>query len=176
VILPGRAHYLAPAACLAVALTVEGMRHLRLWRRRDGGAGRVLVAALPLVALLLLPLRALAQREDPREWHLRRAALERRLAALPEGQLVLVRYGPGHDARAEWVYDGADLVGTRVLWARAMDAAADCALVTQEGHRTAWLLEVDDDVSDPRLLRYPREACAGVVAPPGAASSSRPPP
>jgi len=160
VILPSHPHYVAPGACLAAYLAVESLRELRLWRRRGAsGVGARLAAAVPLVVFLMLPVRLLALRHDPAEWHFHRAALERRLAALPNKQLVLVSYSAAHDARAEWVYDGADLTGTRVLWARAMTRAEDCQLIAHERGREAWLLEVVDDVSPPRLAPYP--ACAG---------------
>jgi hypothetical protein len=171
VILPSRPHYLAPGACLVTYLTVEGLRHLRLWRRHAQGIawGRLAAAAIPLAVLLALPVRAAALRNDDDEWHMRRAGLQRRLLALPGRQLVIVRYGFGHDFLAEWVFDDADLRGTPVLWARGMSPAEDCALLAHERARTAWLLEVVEDQTPPRLRPYPREACAGS---PAAARSS----
>jgi len=176
VILPSRVHYVAPGACLAIYLVVEGWRRLRLWRRcspksfpmhrsaRWRGLGARLASTVPLVVLLALPLRAWELRDDPSEWHQQRAALQRRLRAMPGLQLVIVRYGPAHDPLAEWVYDDADLAGTPVLWARGMTAAEDCALLAFERRRTAWLLEVVEDASPPRLSRYPRSACTDDAA------------
>ena len=176
VILPGRVHYVAPAACLAIYLVVEGWRHLRLWQRahrspRWRGLGARLASTLPLVVLLALPLRAWELRDDPAEWHQQRAALQRRLRAMPGPQLVIVRYGPAHDPLAEWVYDDADLAGTPVLWARGMTVAEDCALLAFERRRTAWLLEVVEDASPPRLSPYLRNACTGDAA--GSAVAAR---
>jgi len=126
VILPSRLHYVAPGACLTIYLVVEDWRHLRLWRRahrspRWRRLGARLAATVPLVVLLALPVRAWELRADPSEWYMQRAALQRRLLAMPGKQLVIVRYGDAHDPRAEWVYDDADLLGTRVLWARRAD-------------------------------------------------------
>jgi hypothetical protein len=166
VVLPSRVHYVAPGACLAIYLVVEGWRHLRVWRRAHPSPssrqlGARLAATVPLVVLLALTVRAWELRADPDEWYLQRAALQRRLLAMPDRQLVIVRYGAGHDPRAEWVYDDADLFGTRVLWARAMSPAEDCRLLAFERERRAWLLEVVEDASPPRLLPYPRAACTG---------------
>lgn len=164
VILPGRVHYVAPGACLAIYLVVEGWRHLRLWRRahpslRGRRLGARLAATVPLVVLLALPVRAWELRADPAEWYQQRAALQRRLLAMPGKQLVIVRYGDTHDPRAEWVYDDADMLGTHVLWARGMLPAEDCRLLAFERERRAWLLEVIEDASPPRLLPYPRSVC-----------------
>ena len=35
-------HYAAPIAGLLFAFVVQGIRHLRVWRRRQGGAGLLL--------------------------------------------------------------------------------------------------------------------------------------
>ena len=173
VILPSRPHYVAPGACLVVLLVVEGWRQLRLWRRRAptaAGANRFgsrlgarLATALVIALVAVMPLRARALRVDPFEWHLQRAMLQRRLERMPERQLVLVRYGLAHDPGAEWVYNDADLLGTRVLWARSMGIAKDCRLLAHERKREASLLDVVEDLTPPRLVPYPRAACAGLA-------------
>jgi hypothetical protein len=82
-----------------------------------------------------------------------------------------VRYSAQHDPTVEWVHDDADLAGTRVLWARAMTPAEDCQLIAFERGRTAWLLDVVDDVSLPLLAPY--SAC-GSAAPAAPNSTLRP--
>lgn len=162
VIVPSRPHYVAPAACLVAYLLVEGWRQLRQWRPGGVPMGRRLAAALPWILLAQLPVRAVVLRPAPHEWPAPRETVAARLAALPGRQLVVVRYGPAHDPQAEWLANGADLFGARVLWARSMGAAEDCRLLAYEFGRTAWLLDVVEDVTPPRLVRYPRTACAGV--------------
>ena len=39
-------------------------------------------------------------------------------SACPANISVLVRYGPHHDAGMEWVYNSADIDGSKVIWAR----------------------------------------------------------
>ncbi len=175
VILPSHPHYVAPGAVLLACLLVEGGRELRLWRPAGTRLGARLAAMVPLLALLSIPLRAWDLRQPLDEWHLRRAALAWRLAALPGRQLVLVRYSHGHDWLAEWVYNDADLRGTRVLWARFMGAAEDCRLLAWERHRTPWLLDVVEELTPPRLRPYPRRACAGARAAAGPLPSSTSP-
>jgi hypothetical protein len=128
--------------------------------------------------LLAIPLRAVDLRPDPESWHLRRAALERRLAALPRPQLVMVRYGPAHHPEAEWVANDADLAGTRVLWARSLSPAEDCALLAVERHRQAWLLDVAEEITPPKLVPVAGDACVATTtaAPPTPRSSPAAPP
>jgi len=160
IMLPTRPHYVAPGAVLATVLMVEGWRELRRWRPGGRRLGAAIAATMPVLVLLAIPLRAVDLRPDPDSWHLRRAALERRLAALPQHQLVIVRYGAAHQAEAEWVSNDADLAGTRVLWARSLSPAEDCALLALEKRRQAWLLEVGEEITPPRLQPYPRAICA----------------
>jgi hypothetical protein len=170
VIVPSRPHYVAPGACLLLFLLVEGWRQLRSWRPGGAPLGRRLAGALPLIVLAQLPLRATALRPAAGDWPAPREAVAARLAARPGRHLVLVRYGPAHDPQAEWVANGADLFTTKVLWARAMSAAEDCRLLAHERQRTAWLLEVVEDVTPPSLAPYPRRACTAADA--AAASAS----
>ncbi len=173
VILPSRPHYVAPGACLVILLVVEGWRQLRFWRRRPpltAGANRFgsrlgarLATTLIIALVAVVPLRARALRVDRLDWHLHRAMLQRRLEQMSEPQLVLVRYGPAHDPGAEWVYNDADLFGTRVLWARSMSLEEDCRLLVHERKREASLLDVVEDLTTPRLTPYPRAACVGLA-------------
>ncbi|HEV8631462.1 MAG TPA: hypothetical protein VGV61_14175 [Thermoanaerobaculia bacterium] len=164
VIVPSRPHYVAPGACLVVYLLAESWRHLRLWLPAGRPLGARLAAGVPLALLLSVPVMAWAVRPETESWAVRRAALQRQLAALGGQHLVLVRYGPGHDANTEWVHDGADLAAAPVLWARAMDRRADCRLMAAEGGRETWLLTIVDDLSPPRLVPYPRLLCATAAA------------
>jgi hypothetical protein len=61
----------------------------------------------------------------------------------PGPHLVLVRYGQRHDPCQEWVYNAADINGSPVVWARALDSASDAELLRYFADRQAWLLEPD---------------------------------
>ena len=59
------------------------------------------------------------------------------------GRHVVVRYGPGHDVHDEGVYNGADIDGARVVWARDMGDERNARLTEHFRGRTVWLLEPD---------------------------------
>jgi len=65
---------------------------------------------------------------------------------------VLVHYSPNHDPLLEWVYNGADIDGQKVVWARDMGADQNEELLRYYSNRRAWLLEADD--VPPNLLPY----------------------
>jgi hypothetical protein len=81
-----------------------------------------------------------------------RAAILENLDSLPGRQLVLVRYAPNHDPREEWVYNGADIDGQKVVWARDMGLAGNKELLDYYKGRRVWLLK--PDVVPPRLTPY----------------------
>ena len=88
-----------------------------------------------------------------------RADIEDWLSRRPGKQLVIVRYAPDHSPNAEWVYNRADIDGSRVIWAREMDKAANDRLLDYFHDRTAWLLAADKYPQ--HVVHYPRG-----VAPP----------
>jgi len=82
-----------------------------------------------------------------------RARVLRELSAVSGFHLVLVRYKPGHDTRAEWVYNDADIDHARIIWARDMGPAKNQELLDYYKGRHAWLLEADEQ--PPKLASYP---------------------
>ena len=48
-----------------------------------------------------------------------RGQIIRELESKPGRHLVLVRYAPEHSPHEEWVYNRANLDGSRILWARS---------------------------------------------------------
>jgi hypothetical protein len=132
-------HYAAPVTGLLFALVVQGMRHLRVWRRHRKLTGQLLVWTIVGAFVLLAPWPLV--RRKP--WSQNRA---RMLSQLEEGgshHLVLVRYSPRHDPSDEWVYNGADIDAAKVVWAREMDAEQNRTLLAYFKDRRAWLVEAD---------------------------------
>jgi hypothetical protein len=160
------AHYAAPLTGLFYVVMLQGLRHLRWCRWRGKQSGLLLSRAVPLVCLLLVPVRIFAGplhlSLNP-NWRLTwssaaagnydRAELLQRLKALPGRHLVIVRYQPDHDFHSEWVYNEADIDAARVVWAREMDPQHNRELTSFFKDRTIWLLEAD--VKPPRLSSYP---------------------
>jgi hypothetical protein len=123
-------------------------------------------------ALLLLPICVIltgAMKQSADELNLRLAYWEKAtelhhdarayiagwLAARPGKQLVVVRYSPFHHPNQEWVYNGADIDGSKVVWARSVDPQHDAELIRYFSGREAWLLNADEYPQ--RVVRYPVE-------------------
>ena len=138
-------HYLAPAAALLVAVTVQGLRALPAGphaRRIRGALPAVLVAAASVGLARNVVLTARLLRAE-RTYADRRAELVSRLLAEDGRHLVFVRYGPDHDVSDEWVYNGADLPGAKVLFVRDR-GAEDARLAAAFPGRRAWRLFADE--------------------------------
>jgi hypothetical protein len=133
------------------------MRHLRVWRPEGRPIGLGLVRALVVVSVLLVPVHAwLWARRDPETVASigpQRARILTRLEALPDRQLVIVRYQPPHDPLQEWVYNNADIDGSRVVWARDMGPEQNQELIRYYKDRRVWVVEVDDGTA--KLDAYP---------------------
>lgn len=152
-------HYAAPMTAIGLALVVQGLRHLRVWRWHGRPAGVFLVRILPLVYAGALALRLLAPalglpltetslwwlKLPPSERGLERAHLLARLERTPGQHLVIVRYGLDHDPgrQIEWVYNRADIDRARVIWARDMGETENASLLEHYRGRQVWLIEPD---------------------------------
>jgi hypothetical protein len=77
---------------------------------------------------------------DKRGFIARRDSVLRKLDELPGKQLVLVKYGPGHDLNHEWIYNRADIDASRIVWAREMGTEKDQELLNYYPERKLWRL------------------------------------
>lgn len=162
-------HYLAGVTCLFVLVSVAGLERLSRLSTHAAGLLVFLCVAQFLFWYTLHVFDAanfsLALRQYE-TWdglnHRNPAAridVNRQLDALPGRLLVFVRYYPQHQFQEEWVYNRADIDGSRVVWARDLGAAEDEKLRAYYPDRSVWLLE--PDYRPPRLTAY--------TAPPNAA-------
>ena len=148
----------APVTCLIVLIVIQSLRQLRLWRLRGRPTGRCLVGLL----LVIFGISVMSG------WHpvfhspawltgQQRAQLLRQLTEDPDRHVVVVRYGPRHNPHFDWVYNRADIDGSKVIWARELDVAQNQKLVDYYQDRKIWLLEADRWVQGEglRLAPYP---------------------
>jgi hypothetical protein len=151
-------HYVAPFTVVFYAIGLQATRHLRVWKPEGKPVGAALVRLMMVVCLAMAGVELLAEplhiksEERPSRgvfsmWHgtesfgAGRAKIQARLERLPGKQLVLVRYAGTHDSLDEWVYNLADIDGSKVVWAREMDAVNNQELLRFYRDRTVWLVE-----------------------------------
>jgi hypothetical protein len=72
-----------------------------------------------------------------------RVALIKKLEALPGKHLVIVRYAADHNVHDEWVYNAADIDGSKIVWARELDREQNQKLLEYYKDRAAWTIEAD---------------------------------
>ena len=153
-------HYAAPFTGAVYVLLMQCMRHLR----QSKPFGLALVRYAPLVCLILAGIRVYAEplgleiRRWPSMWYgtealgLPRAKVAAELEAKPGKQLAIVRYSPQHAPFDDWVYNYADIDGSKVVWARELKAASNSELLRYFDDRQAWLVEPDCD--PPKVSPY----------------------
>ncbi len=151
-------HYIAPIVPVLVALLIQGLRHLRMWQFDKRPTGQFLARATVVSMLVMVPIQVHILAATPRSgtWESigpERAAIESRLRSLPGPQLVLVRYHANHNPLWDWVYNGADVDGQKVVWARDMGQEQNQELLRYYSDRQVWLLQ--PDLVPVKLDRYP---------------------
>jgi hypothetical protein len=159
------AHYFAPATALFLLISLQCLRHLAHCQWRGRPVGLALARGIPLAfcaalvfRLISIPLHAKTELPWP-PGNLDRAAILHTLEGSPGQQLVFVRYSANHNVDYEWVYNHADIDGSKVVWARDMGDANNQELLQYFKNRQAWILDADD--SPPKLSPYPAVALLG---------------
>jgi len=147
-------HYAAAFSGVFYLRFLHSLKELSAWKKPFG---RLLAASIPALYVLAFFITGrdsfsatLAHRGAT--FGAARDAIDRDLANLPGGQLVLVRYQSGHNPQEEWVYNHADIDRQRVVWAREMSPADDAPFLDYFRDRHVWLAE--PDASPPRLTPY----------------------
>lgn len=147
-------HYFSPAAGALYILLTQGLRHM--YARR--GILKDIALAIPILACAMIVIRVTAAATHTQiepAWprgNLERAAILRQLRAMPDEQLVIVRYRPDHDVNREWVWNRASIDSAKVIWARDMGDAQNHELLEYFNTRHAWQLDADDP--SPKLQPY----------------------
>ncbi len=138
-----RTHYIAPVIPLTLFLATESIR--RVYQASQGRRFLALpiLIGVPLLALAMMAALSLASPTPMRVWAEKRAAMAKQLEAQPGKQLVLVKYGDGHDYYEEWVYNPADLDHSKVVWARDLGYSGNNELIDYYPDRKVWWLDAD---------------------------------
>jgi hypothetical protein len=143
------AHYAAPATCLVFALLVQSLRHLRTMGASRFAWGKALARASVALLFVNTASAAINKECDRLYWtctgDISRTLVLQKLQAEPGKHLVMVRYNDDdlsiHD---EWVFNGADIDGSKILWARELDETQNEKLFNYFKDRRVWLATTKD--------------------------------
>jgi hypothetical protein len=162
-------HYIAAVSCLFLLVCVAGLEQLSRLTIR----GQAVAWEAAGILLLLCGGQFLfwygahladdaAISQDARQYETwdglnhqnpaRRIFVAGELAQIPGKLLVFVHYVPHHIFQDEWVYNAADIDGSRVVWARDLGTAENEKLLHYYPDRVAILL--DPDSRPPQLRPY----------------------
>jgi hypothetical protein len=138
-------HYVAPLICVFYGLLVQAIRYLRKMHISSLQFG-VALSRVMIVLLVLDTGRYLCYRIcDPVSafcsGNANRTALINQLENLPGKHLIIVRYAELHNPHYEWVYNGADIDGGKVVWARDMGPVQNAKLLAYFKDRQVWLAQ-----------------------------------
>lgn len=148
------AHYNAYWIFPVAVLCAFGLQWLLSWNATRLLAGTVLAASLAwLVGVYLLSFDngvdlGWKKLTSYHSWEMKTkdvvgAGLEKRS---PQGCVVFVRYGPGHNPDAEWVYNSPEIDRQKVIWAHDLGEENDRRLVDYYPERDVWRVIVSDSL------------------------------
>jgi len=163
-------HYLAPFSAAFYGIGMQAMRHLWHWKPGDQPVGMAITRFTVVICVLMAGLRLfdvqlrcpvpgypfstwICNWFGPDHFVPERAKVEQRLTEISGGQLAIVRYSSTHDPVDEWVYNGAELDASHVIWARDMGDAKNQELIHYYSSRTVWLVQPDSPSAE--VIPYP---------------------
>ena len=160
-------HYIAPITCILFGVIVQAMRHLRRMRLWKRPVGAVLSRAVVLLLVVDVSQFAATGYGDPMGWGggglQRRVEIAHQLDAIPGKHLVIVNYSETHSVHDEWVYNGADIDGSKVVWARDLGPEENANLMAYFKDRTVWIVEVGSE--DATLAHFTDDSSSAPPAP-----------
>lgn len=152
-----RIAYMAPLLGLVMVVITIGLRQIEAWRVNSQSVGRPMVRAI-VVTQLVMGGYALwfAVNQNDRAQISHRQEIVENLQKQDGEHLILVRYAPKYSPMQEWVYNGANVDQSKVIFARELGQSSDQELFNYYPHRKTWLLEVDRN----KVQLHPLEATA----------------
>ena len=151
VAVPIQSHYGSPLTVFFVILAVQGLRHIWIGQRWGQAFGKFLVPAMPVVCGIYILAWAASSGPPP--------ALNQRPRVIGDllrnggRHLVIVHYGTRHSVTEEWVYNGADVDASPIVWARDLGKDRNVELFRYYPDRKRWLLRPDSEPA--QLVPYP---------------------
>jgi hypothetical protein len=140
-------HYLAPAACIVFALIAVSMREVRHFSVKGFPLGVFLSRIVALGLLLQVSNTVLTAHQDMAfiadDGLESRAEVVRKLQNADGKHLVFVHYAPTHKSEREWVFNGADIAGSKIVWVRELDPEQNRRVIDHFPDRKAWIVEAD---------------------------------
>lgn len=143
----GHPHYFSPAIAPLLIVLTQGFRFLQTAWRRTSTSPPDIAFGIPCITTVVFCFAIIWQtaisKNHQESWHSQRFELQNALSELDDRHLVLVHYQDTHNAHCEWVYNGADIDGSQVVWARESNPEQNRRLLDYFSDRKLWLLEAD---------------------------------
>lgn len=157
-------HYSASATVCFLGIEVECLRLLQQYIYKGRPVGPQLSAAVPVIMVLIVAVRIglgafhlpYTQRVNYQSWccvkssREDKAQISARLEKIPGQHLVLVKPKSDPDNLFQWIYNSADIDGSKIVWARDMGQQGNEALLHYFHGRKVWLL--DPNVEPARII------------------------
>jgi hypothetical protein len=125
-------HYAAPLTCVIYALLTQSVRHLHIMKWKARPVGVAMSRAMVVLLVLSTGVNVARRACDPLWWTCTgdpsRVAVLKQLQETPGKHLIVVRYSDDHNIHDEWVYNGADIDRSKVIWARELDPEQNAKL------------------------------------------------
>jgi hypothetical protein len=162
-------HYIAPATAALIAIVIEGCRYLDGMKIR---LAPVLIAAMALLIALRIGLEQAGapytQKLNYQSWCCRvqgnqnKGRMTAELERMPGNHLVFVKAKTDPNNLFQWIYNDADIDGSRIVWARDMGAERNAELEKYFAGRKVWM--VDPNIEPPARAAYNASASSGLTA------------
>lgn len=154
-------HYAAPVIATFYALITQLFRHVRRWEYRGRPVGIGLTRGVVIILVISFAVNIATLAANPRSsktlgwgatgnWD--RARVISELQAIPGNHLVIVNYSHDHhNIHLEWVYNGADIDHSRIVWVRDIPGMDLQPLLDYFKDRTIWIISPDAPNPEPVL-------------------------
>ena len=140
-------HYFAPATAVFYACVALAIRRTHHLRPRKIAIGPLLARLVVLALVLDVTTAVVTENPDAIGWGGQRMTSRtefiKQLESTPGNHLIMVRYAENHSSHDEWVFNGADLDGAKVIWARELDPEQNQRLFAYYKNRKIWVVNAD---------------------------------